>query len=267
MTSVESMFNALWEDYIAITPSALKVQRLLCGETTPHNDHIALRTFNLAPLGLNSLAQHFEALGYQAAGDYNFQQKKLRAKHYQHPHATYPKVFISELEVEHMPAAVQETIAAMVSQIPANAVNQPDFVYSGVHWACDFATYQSLLAVSEYAAWVYIWGFRANHFTISVNHLQDYIDLVAVNERLKQAGISLNDAGGEIKGSVEVGLQQSSTWADQVEVVLDGQPHVIPSCFYEFALRHPLKNGLLYQGFVTASADKIFESTHADKKQ
>ena len=35
----------------------------------------------------------------------------------------------------------------------------------------------------------------------------------------------------------------------------------IPSCYYEFALRYP-KDGELFQGFVAASADKIFESTH-----
>lgn len=267
MTSVASLFDALWQDYIAITPSAPKVQRLLCGDEMPHNDHIALRTFNLAPLGLSSLAQHFEVLGYRAAGDYHFEQKKLRAKHYQHPNETYPKVFISELEVEHMPTAVQKILAAVVAQIPSNAINQSNFLYSGVHWARDFKTYETLLAVSEYAAWIYIWGFRANHFTISVNHLQNYIDLTTVNDRLKQAGIRLNDAGGEIKGSVEVGLQQSSTWADKVEVALDDQTHVIPSCFYEFALRHPLPNGTLYQGFVTASADKIFESTHVGQQQ
>jgi hypothetical protein len=33
----------------------------------------------------------------------------------------------------------------------------------------------------------------------------------------------------------------------------------IPS--YEFALRYPMENGELYQGFIAASADKIFEST------
>ena len=38
----------------------------------------------------------------------------------------------------------------------------------------------------------------------------------------------------------------------------------LPSCFYEFAQRFPLPNGQLYQGFVAASADKIFESTNVN---
>jgi len=35
----------------------------------------------------------------------------------------------------------------------------------------------------------------------------------------------------------------------------------IKSCYYEFARRYPDRKGLLFQGFVSASVDKIFEST------
>jgi hypothetical protein len=35
----------------------------------------------------------------------------------------------------------------------------------------------------------------------------------------------------------------------------------IPSCYYEFARRYRLPGGELFQGFVAASADRIFEST------
>jgi hypothetical protein len=36
----------------------------------------------------------------------------------------------------------------------------------------------------------------------------------------------------------------------------------VPACYYEFARRYPIANGELYQGFIAASADKIFESTN-----
>ncbi len=41
-----------------------------------------------------------------------------------------------------------------------------------------------------------------------------------------------------------------------------GDKHEISTCFYEFALRYTDKDGQLYQGFVEANADEIFESTH-----
>ncbi len=66
-----------------------------------------------------------------------------------------------------------------------------------------------------------------------------------------------------MKGSPEDLLEQSSTMADRVVVRFSDREATIPSCFYEFALRYPKPDGELYSGFVAASADKIFESTHA----
>jgi len=51
--------------------------------------------------------------------------------------------------------------------------------------------------------------------------------------------------------------------ADKAEVAFSDGVRAIPSCFYEFALRYPQADGVLYPGFVEASADKIFESTNA----
>jgi hypothetical protein len=56
-------------------------------------------------------------------------------------------------------------------------------------------------------------------------------------------------------------LEQSSTLADLCMINFNEEAKEIPSCYYEFALRYPMENGELYQGFIAASADKIFEST------
>ena len=72
-TKVESLFDALWQDYIAITPSAKAVHELLStGEEEILNDHVAFRTFDRAKVNLDKLAAHFIALGYEAKGDYDF---------------------------------------------------------------------------------------------------------------------------------------------------------------------------------------------------
>jgi len=144
-----------------------------------------------------------------------------------------------------------------------NAVTQDNFLYSGKHWDLSFAEYETLLKESEYAAWLAAWGFRANHFTVSINHLENYTCINAVNDAVKGGGFTLNSAGGEVKGDESVKLEQSSTMADLAPVTFSDGVKEIPSCFYEFALRYPLANGELYTGFVAASADKIFESTNA----
>ncbi|MCC5855025.1 MAG: DUF1338 domain-containing protein [Idiomarina sp.] len=263
--TAEQFFANLWQDYIQRTPSAAKVHAVLGQGGEIINDHVAFRTFNLDPVRLEVLARHFEAMGYFENGDYFFEQKKLRAKHYEHSNPELPKIFLSELLVEEFSEELQEFVKDIVGQIPVNALQSPEFLYSGTHWELDYSRYEKLLAESEYAAWVGAFGFCANHFTVSVNALHDYDTLQAVNQQLKDAGFTLNTSGGEIKGSPTVFLEQSSTMADQIEVVFQDRTAVIPSCFYEFARRYPLPHGGLYTGFVAASADKIFESTNAKR--
>lgn len=263
--NIDQLFNHLWADYLSVTPLAEQVYALLGATQSEEviNDHIALRTFNISKVGLDKLAAHFEALGYKACGEYHFEKKKLYAKHFEHSDPTQPKVFISELLVEAFSPAIQKVIYNLIDQVDDSAVSADNFLYSGTHWSIDSATYAMLLEESEYAAWMAAWGYRANHFTVSVNHLTQFKTIAAVNQKLKDAGIALNTTGGEIKGSAEVLLEQSSTLADKINVEFSDKEMEIPSCFYEFAYRYHKPDGELYTGFVAASADKIFESTNA----
>ncbi|NNN45678.1 MULTISPECIES: DUF1338 domain-containing protein [unclassified Vibrio] len=260
--TVDELFQALWADYTTrLCPSAQQVHQLLQEGFPLINDHIALRTFNIAPLGMNTLAQPFLALGYQACGDYLFESKKLVAKHYEHSDPKQPKVFISELKVEACSAELQAIVAKLVAQVDMSRFDHVDFLYVGRLWDLSFADYQILAKESEYAAWLAAHGYGANHFTVSVNQLKAFNQVKAVNDHLRQAGFTINEHGGEVKGTPEVLLEQSSTMADKVPVSFHEGVEVIPGGFYEFAKRYPMVNGQLYQGFVAASADKIFEST------
>ncbi|MFT2091912.1 DUF1338 domain-containing protein [Paraglaciecola sp. 2405UD69-4] len=268
---ITQLFSKLWESYVAITPSAYKIHKLLEEYETQAtqqasalvNDHIALRTFNADKVSLDKLAKHFLDLGYTEQGQYEFKQKKLTAKHFEHPDTTQPKVFISELLIEEMPQDVQGIIHNMLDKVADDAWQKDDFLYSGRHWQVSLEDYETLVAHSEYAAWMSVWGYCANHFTVSLNHMQSIQELSDANSKLKQAGFVLNTAGGEIKGGPEVLLAQSSTMADKIKVAFSDGEKLVPSCFYEFAQRYPMGNGKLYQGFVAASADKIFESTNS----
>ncbi len=262
-TQVTALFDNIWQQYIDVTPSAKSIHQLLGNGNDIINDHVAYRTFNLANVNLAKLSEHLLALGYSECGQYDFVAKKLTAKHFEHSDSTMPKVFISELRVEEFPTDIQKIIANLVAQLPDNVSERSDFLYSGQLWKISSADYQKLLATSEYAAWLSAWGYRANHFTVSINHLENYDDIIAVNDALKAAGYSLNTNGGEVKGDSKVKLEQSSTLADRAQVTFTDKKMEIPSCFYEFAKRYPLANGELYTGFVAASADKIFDSTNA----
>ena len=265
-TDRNALFQQLWKNYKEVTPSAEEIHRILGAEEGQAiiNDHIALRTFNLAPVGLDALAAHFLSLGYVQGGEYHFEGKKLYARHYEHPDLDAPKVFISELLVEQCSPQLRAIVAGLVAQVSPQSVKADDFLYSGRHWDVDYQTYQTLLEESEYAAWMAAWGYRANHFTVSINHLNQFQTVPEINQLLKDNGYTVNASGGEVKGSPADLLEQSSTMADRMPVRFSDREATIPSCFYEFALRYPKADGNLYSGFVAASADKIFESTNAN---
>ncbi|UYI46877.1 DUF1338 domain-containing protein [Vibrio natriegens] len=257
------LFESLWQDYIQrLCPSAAKVHQLLQEDEPLINDHIALRTFNVEPLGIETLAKPFLAIGYKACGDYVFESKKLVAKHYEHPDPKQPKVFISELKVEECSPELQAIVAKLAAQVDADILADSAFLHGGRLWDLSFADYQVLAKESEYASWLAAHGYGANHFTVSVNQLNQHDEVKQVNDHLRQAGFVINESGGEVKGSPDVLLEQSSTMADKVSVNFTEGSEIIPGGFYEFAKRYPMENGELYPGFVAASADKIFESTN-----
>ncbi len=261
--SIKVLLQSMWQDYCDLNPSAKKIHDLFedKGETVV-NDHIALRTFQHPKLGLKVLARHFEVLGYKKMGEYRFEEKKLYAEHFEHVRGEEPKIFISELELHRLSPFVRDECEKMIAQVPATAPLNYDFLYSGRHWTMSHATYLALAAESEYASWLAAFGFRPNHFTVSVNHLSKLADLPTLNAFVKQNGYVLNASGGEIKGSVAVHLEQSSTMARPVLTEFSDGKFEVPGCYYEFAKRYPLADGKLYQGFVEKSADKIFESTN-----
>jgi len=265
--TVTELLDALWRDYVASTPQAAKIHALLAarGETIV-NDHVALRTYGVAGIGIDALARPFEALGWQARDRYRFDDKRLLARYWHHPDPALPKVFISELCVGELSVDAQRRIGNLVDQLPTNFLSREDLPWAGRPWQVRRADYDVLLAESEYAAWVAAFGFRVNHFTVDAGSLRTFPDLTALNAFLVDNGFTLNDAGGAIKGTPAERLEQSSTRADAISVRFSDATATIPSCYYEFARRYPLPSGERFEGFVPASADKIFESTDVSSR-
>lgn len=261
--SYQSLFDTLWKEYTDRNPHALKVYNLFKsrGEDVV-NDHVAFRTFNDARINIEALATFFKKYGYAEKGTYDFPVKKLFAKHYEHEDPKAPRVFISELLTEKFSPALQATIKAWVDDLPQHQFTQESFLYAG-NFArpISYDTYQKLLKESEYAAWMYVFGFCVNHFTVNVNALKTFKEVGEINDFLAANHFKMNASGGMIKGTREDCLEQSSTLAEEREVQFIEGKYKIPSCYYEFAKRYPMKNGKMYSGFVAASADKIFEST------
>ena len=261
MDALTVFFNQLWLQYTAITPQALAIEHLFQqrGEI-PVNDHVAFRTYSDSKIDISHLEKHILNLGYQPLDDYNFEAKKLVARCYIHNESP-TKIFISELQWKKLSASSQGIISNLIDQIDDTIAIS---MSCGRVWPLPtFSHYQTLLAESEYAAWLSVWGLRANHFTIFVNCLKHCENLSEVVNLLVEQGYVLNSQGGVIKGTEQDNLIQASTLADKIDVSFsDVGKKYISSCYYEFAQRFKQDDGSLFQGFVPQSADKIFESTN-----
>jgi len=261
--TLDDLLKKLWDDYADINQQAGEIHALLEARgDRVINDHIAFRTYNIPNIGIDALAKSFLSLGYEPKGEYDFVAKKLNARHYEHADETKPKVFISELRLEEFSEDLQSIVKGLAGQVSEAEIDRPDFPVSGLLWdKISLETYEQLKNESEYVAWVAVFGFRANHFTVFVNHLKSVKSLEELNAFLKQSGVTLNSSGGEIKGTPKDLLEQSSTMGTPIDVELSDKKEKMPGCYYEFARRYPMPDGKLFNGFITQSADKIFEST------
>lgn len=271
---VQRVFDALMSQGVIASPGEIE------------NDHIAFRTMGVPHLGLTSFEKIFTHYGYEKRDRYDFAGKKLTAYWYAPPadsDQNLPRIFVSELRVNDLSPEAQRIIHTYTDTVTSDPVdsldlNDGDAVDAFLHrplWQTPTAAdYQTLLAESEYAAWVIYNRYYLNHFTISVHSLKPgYNTIDEFVAFLEQRGFRLNSAGGVIKVSPDGGLRQASTVAQMIDAdFADGETLRIAGSYVEFAERRVLPQfaeipvGQLgrqhrREGFEAGNADKIFEST------
>jgi len=264
------IFERFWNRYSMENPGAKRIYNLFAarGEKVVH-DHIALRTFDDPRMNIDVIARGFTENGYEARGNYEFRAKKLRGRHFEHKSdPSAPKVFISELLTDQFSDYLKTTVRDCLNRPDSTIYADTDLVFGGSIWGkISFDTYNRLREESEYAAWLLVYGYRANHFAVKVNELKQFTTLQDVNKFIKENGYLLTNVGGEIYGTPGELLEQSATLAEIRPIEFTDGIYEIPSCFYEFTLRYDRPDGTQYPGFIAANADKIFESTNYYNKQ
>ena len=259
-----TFFDTLWHQYAELTPQARAIEALFAaGGDQVINDHVAFRTIDAPGLDLQTAVSCFESIGYSVFDTYTFPDKHLDAhalRVMDDPDA--PKIFISALRRGVFSDSVESLIDQLIAPTVGHALSLESFLGTYPFAKPTWDDYLKLAEVSEYAAWLSTMGYRANHFTVSINHLTQVTSMDALIEIVESAGFRLNTVGGVIKGLPENQLVQASTLADTARFTFaDGQTHEVPTCFYEFAKRYPDAHGQLFQGFVPANANAIFDST------
>jgi hypothetical protein len=290
MTTLNTVLDGLMRRYTERVPDVRRIINAMIAEgiiDSPEaieNDHIAFRTMGVPNLGLASFEKLFLALGYQKRDPYFFAEKKLDAYWYAPPAGeNLPRIFASELRVSDLSTKAQEIIRHYTDSVTSDPVDALDltdgaaidaFLHQPLWQTPTLADYQTLLAESEYAAWVIYNRYYLNHFTISVHNLPGgYNTIDSFVAFLQAQGVKLNSSGGIIKVSPDGGLRQASTVAQMIEAAFaGGDTYLIAGSYVEFAERRvlpqfsnvpadQLTRAHRREGFEAANADKIFEST------
>ncbi|WP_298474111.1 DUF1338 domain-containing protein [uncultured Maribacter sp.] len=290
---LEAILKSLFTPYLERVPDVQKISDamisngLISTQDDIVNDHIAFRTLGVSNLGIASFEKIFLHYGYTKKDYFFFEGKKLDAYWYAPPEPEFPRIFISELRVKDLSENAQSIIAKYTEDIPTDPVDALDldsaeevenFFYKSLWQLPSLEDYQTLLKESEYASWVIYNRYYLNHYTISVHELPEAYNSVAkFNIFLESIGIRLNTAGGKIKTSADGLLKQSSTVAEMIDAeFFDKKKTQISGSYVEFAERLPLPefteietSKLTRQqrreGFESANADKIFESTFSSQ--
>ncbi len=294
----KDLLEQLWGKYIERVPYAKTYAELVTqkgGRVV--NDHIALRTFNThtgeQPEGIRAIKHILNCLEYVPVSKYKFPKKKLSAVHFEHPDEMYPKIFVSQLEVNQLPDWAQNIIHLRVKDtryllsdksiellnilkengsLPTEAAIYlvEDLVqYFRRPW--DIPNKDSVLKVndvSQYGAWVLLHGNSVNHFTAFINYqdVAEWPDLETTCKALAEAGVPLKETIEGEKGSK---LRQTSTLAVKEEVKVRGEDGIEKIlwtyAYYELAERgFVTENGKqkLFSGFLGEQATHLFDMTN-----
>jgi hypothetical protein len=288
-----ALLDRLWAEYRRrVSYVQMYEQVIRLHGATFVNDHIAFRTIaTQSPCsGIHALSRVFEALGYQAAGTYQFADKHLGAIHFQHPHPEFPKLFISELKTwelddaargvilgalkSHRPLPGDDELAAVSRAGDDDAggelLNRLAGWFTELPWSPpqkDAVT--ALNAATQYGAWVLVHGYSVNHFTSLINShgVESLSDIEKTITALKDFGVPMK---AEIEGEPGSKLRQTATEAVMLEVpVIDaGQPTTMPwsYAYFELAQRDWITDPATgqrhrFEGFLGPQATNLFEMT------
>lgn len=296
------LWKLLWQEYSARVNHARTYEQMITAAGgTVANDHIAFRSLRLlidSPqgkinLGIDYLGQLVEALGYVVAGEYTFAQTHLYARYYRHPQQeefNLPKLFISELIVDELPANIAQLISKTVSSIPDELISPLTLLQKDGNVETIAKQFQQIFTrpwlppqrsvveevneVTQYGAWVLLHGYAVNHFTGYINgqNTPEYPDIDTTASALANLGVPMK---AEIEGNVNCGLRQTATQAvTEMVTVLDdnnGAEIQIPwtYAYYEIAQRYlvEVESGkqVLFDAFLGSNAQQLFEMTRLSK--
>jgi hypothetical protein len=291
------LIDRLWKLYIERVPYAKQYVDMVTemgGKVVI--DHMAFRTFNAhtgeQPEGIRAIRHILNFLGYKPVTKYSFPKMKLKATHFEHRDESFPKIFVSQLEVGELPEWAQNAINNTVNNttylitdksiellrileqngsLPSEAAEYlvDDLVqYFRRPW--NIPLKQDVLKlndISQYGAWVLLHGNSVNHFAVMLNshEVQELPDLETTVKVMKEAGVPMTT---HIEGESGGKLRQIATIAVKEEVKVKEETGIGKMiwtyAYFELTQRNYIEEDgrkKLFTGFIEEQANHLFNIT------
>lgn len=297
----KSIIESLWQTYCSKTPDIYRIEMALKKKNNSALilDHFAIIDLPGPETGIAQLSQLFSAIGYLPQGrDYlpDKQNEFLWMTELnsitQNAKVVLPQVVLADFRLNELPTEIRHIIEkygrlsppapiTIIQQLAGKAYLNDESAASkliaiilnylkGRDWP--LPTKREFELVKTYnplLAWVLIFGRQPNHFTLSVHLMNHFSNLTTFNDFIRnEVGLSLNQEGGEIKGSESVGIAQSSTIDTPQTISLEDGNITLPGNFIEFVWRYPRNKTIqkpiqwkdFFTGFIGQQATRVIES-------
>lgn len=292
------IIKKLWQTYLQNIVPAQQIHSLTKQNT--YLDHFAIIDLPGPNSGIAQLKQIFTLLGFRESGCGYLEEKQndfiwLSEETCENKIAVdvLPQIVLADFRLNELPSTVQNIIQKYTQHTPplplseietlCHAVNNGDKtaqsllvvtiinLFNGRAWPTpSIEDYRTVKATNELLSWVLIFGRQANHFGLSIHLMPEFNNLKEFNDFIKnKLGVQFNNRDLEIKGSKQLGIEQSSTSDHLIKVVLEDGEIEIPSPFMEFVWRYPkIPNtpAILwkdyYTDFYAPNANRVIESVY-----
>ena len=283
------LIEKLWVKFITSIPNAAEILR----DRQPVLDHLAIIDLPSQHSGIPVLQRIFAALGFVPKGSGYLPEKTndfiwMMPEDNTHKLATesLPQIVLADFRSNLLTQKTQQILDKFTSSmalfdfnlfeqylqhLPNTTENIVNMVFDYLNWQPvvlpTLAEYNYVKHENQLIAWVMLFGRKINHFGLSIHHLEGEQNLLAFNKNIHAIGIALNAQGGEIKGSKQYGIEQSSTLGKNISITLDKASIEVRDSFLEFVWRYPIKpNPRLWSdyftGFIPYNANSVIESVY-----
>lgn len=285
--------NGVWNAYVGSIP---RIGRLF-SEQKPALDHYAIVDISPENGGIPIMKRIYEMMGYRHIGTGYLPEKYndfvwMRATDFEEslPSHSQPQPILADFRIDLLTPKARSIVEKFLRQnqsfdfssferkikdykagndtLADEIVSQAmDYMVSKPWQNITRKDYLTLAEENQLLAWALLCGRKANHFGVGIYNL----NFTSLNEFNKYAhqnhNLAFNTEGGWIKGGAQVGIEQSSTIGDVMNVDFEDGVHQIHDSFMEFVWRFPVEDNPTqmkhyYCDFVPVNANKVIESIY-----